>query len=313
MKRWKIAALVCAVVAFASLLLAGCSTQEYKPAPQDQMVPASALGQNGTLRVGVNASHAPLAGRPEGASPTDASSIIGIDVDVARCMADQMGLKVQIVDVGNDPQAALDEGVVDIVLGVDASESDGTYWKSEPYLATAIALFGTEAENSVPTLDSKPKIAAQASSESSWRVTNLFGDSSLVSKDNLPAAFEAMNSGAARYVASDAVVGTYNAKVKKYNEKIVALLEDPNGYCVAVASNNTDMQSAVATVVGRLVSGGIMDVIETQWLGAPLHLDKVTVVKSQYSESTATTTNTANSAASASAASASAESASAEG
>ena len=143
--------------------------------------------------------------------PHPSADIIGIDVDVARYLADQMGLKVEIVDVGNDPAAALDGGKVDVVLGVDASEDDGTYWKSEPYLVTGVALFGTSTESSVPTLDSKPKIAAQASSKSSWRVTNLFGDDSLVAQGDLKSAFDAMNSGSARYVASDAVIGTYVA------------------------------------------------------------------------------------------------------
>lgn len=305
MKHWKIAALICAIVACASLMLAGCSSQEYKPAPKDQTVPASALGSNGTLRVGVDASHPPLAGKPVN-NPN--GEIIGIDVDVAAYLADQMGLKVQIVDVGNDPEAALKEGKVDIVLGVDVSETNGTYWRSEPYLETAIALFGTATETSVPTIDSKPKIAAQASTTSSWRVTNLFGDASLVTQDNLKAAFESMNSGASRYVASDAVVGTYVAQVNGYNDKIVALLEDPTGFCVAVASDNTDLQSAVATAVGKLVNGGVMNIIEQKWLGTTLNLDSMTVVKSQLAD----TSSASGSSASASSASASDESASAE-
>ena len=312
MKRWKVAVVICAIATCASLLLAGCNSQEYKPPAKDQTVPAAALGQNGTLRVGVDASHAPLAGKP---ADNPSADIIGIDVDVARYLADQMGLKVEIIDVGNDPAAALDGGKVDVVLGVDSSEDDGTYWKSEPYLVTGVALFGTSTESSVPTLDSKPKIAAQGSTTSSWRVTNLFGDGSLVTQNNLKAAFEAMNSGAARYVASDAVVGTYVAHVNGYNEKIVALLEDPNGFCAAVASNNTDLQGAVASAINKLTSGGIIDIIESQWLGEPLKLDSITVVKSQAANTTPATTTSSASSASASSASASsayASSASAE-
>lgn len=309
MKRWKVAVVICAIATCASLLLAGCNSQEYKPTPKDQNVPASALGQNGTLRVGVDASHAPLAGKPAD-NPT--ADIIGIDVDVARYMADQMGLKVQVIDVGNDPAAALESGQVDIVLGVDASEDSGTYWKSEPYLETGVALFGTSTETSVPTYDSNPKIAAQGSTTSSWRVTNLFGEAALVSQNNLKAAFEAMSSGAARYVAADAVVGTYVANVNDYNSKIIALLEDPNGYCVAVASNNTDLQGAVASAVNKLTNGGIIDIVESQWLGTPLKLDSLTVVKSQ-AANTWNSSSSSASASSASASSASASSASDEG
>lgn len=235
---------------------------------------AAALGNPGTLRVGVNASSAPLAGQT-----SSSSHIVGIDVDVAAYLADQMGLKVEVVDVGNDPATALSDGKVDVVLGVDASEEGNSYWKSNPYIQTGVALFGTAAESSVPTTDSKPAIAAQASSKSSWRVTNLFGDSSLVVQEDLKAAFDAMEKGTARYVASDAVVGTYVAYSNGYDDKIVALLQDPSGYCAAVASTNTELQGAVAAAVDKLVTGGMMNIIESKWLGKPLNLNDITIVK----------------------------------
>lgn len=235
---------------------------------------AAALGTPGTLRVGVNASSAPLAGQT-----SSSSNIVGIDVDVAAYLADQMGLKVEIIDVGNDPATALSEGKADMVLGVDASEEGSGYWKSNIYIQTGVVLFGTAAETAVPTTDSKPAIAAQASSKSSWRVTNLFGDSSLVVQDDLKAAFDAVEKGTARYVASDAVVGTYVAHSNGYDDKIVALLQDPSGYCAAVASTNTELQGAVATAVDKLVSGGMMNIVESKWLGKSLNLGDTTVVK----------------------------------
>lgn len=275
MKRWKIAALVCAIVACMSLVLTGCQTAEYKPAAKSQTVPASALGQDGTLRVGVNASSAPLAGQT-----SSSSRIVGIDVDVAAYLADQLGVKVEVIDVGNDPEAALSDGKVDIVLGVDASDADvASYWKSNSYIETGVALFGTAAESAVPTTDSAPLIAAQASSKSSWRVTNLYGDASLVVQNDLKSAFDALSKSTARYVAADAVIGTYVSFSNNYGAKIVALLQDPSGYCVAVASNNTDMQTAIAGAVDTLVNGGMMNIIETKWLGTPLHLADLTVVK----------------------------------
>ena len=171
MKRWKIGVLVCAIVACACLVLAGCQPQSYTPQAKEPTVSASALGQPGTLRVGVNSASAPLAGQT-----ASSARIVGIDVDVAAYLADQLGCKVEIVDVGTEPEKALKNKTVDIVLGVDASDTDTNFWKSETYLDTSVALFGTANESAIPTTDSKPKIAAQASSKSSWRVTNLFGE-----------------------------------------------------------------------------------------------------------------------------------------
>lgn len=274
MKRWKIVALTCMVVACLSLALTGCQQQEYTPELKSQTVPDSALGVSGTLRVGVNASSAPLAGQT-----SSSSRIVGIDADVAAYLADELGVKVEVIDVGNDPSTALKEGTVDIVLGVDSSDTEADYWRSPSYIQTGVALFGTTNETAVPTTDSNPKIAAQASSKSSWRVTNLFGDDALVSQTDLKSAFEALATGAARYVAADAVIGTYVSYSNGYSDKIVALLQDPSGYCAAVASANTELQGAISTAVAKLINGGMMSIIENKWLGSTIDLESVTVVK----------------------------------
>lgn len=280
MKRWKVITVTCAIVACLSLLLAGCQQQTYTPSGKDQTVNSSALGKTGTLRVGVNASSAPLAGQT-----SSSSRIVGIDVDVAAYLADELGLEVEVVDVGTDFATALSDGKVDMVLGVDSSDENGDFWRSSVYLETGVALFGSATEDSVPTTDSNPKIAAQASSKSSWRVTNLFGDDALVSQTDLKSAFEALAKGSARYVAADAVIGTYVSYSNGYSDKIVALLQDASGYCAAVAKSNTDLQNAVGPAVNKLVSGGVIDIIEKKWLGSVISLKDVTVVKSASGDS----------------------------
>lgn len=280
MKRWKMGALVCVIVACLSLALVGCQGQGYKPEGKSQTVSSTALSTPGTLRVGVNAASAPLAGQT-----SSSSRIVGIDVDAAAFIADQLGCKVEIVDVGNDPSSALADGRVDIVLGVDASNEDASYWRSSAYLQTGVALFGTSSESAIPTTDSKPKIAAQASSKSSWRVTNLFGDDSLVVQSDLKSAFDSLAKGSVRYVAADAVIGTYVFHTNSYDVKIIALLQDPSGYCVAVSEKNTELQGAVTSAVDKLVKGGVMNIIESKWLGAPVDLGSITVVKAASAES----------------------------
>lgn len=285
MKRLKIAVLACMVVACMGLLLSGCQSQAYTPEPKAQTIANNALGKSGTLRVGVNASSAPLAGQT-----SSSSRIVGIDADVAAYLADDLGVKVEVVDVGNDPATALKEGTVDIVLGVDASDTEAEYWRSASYIQTGVALFGAANESSIPTTDSKPKIAAQASSKSSWRVTNLFGDESLVSQTDLKSAFDALSTGAAKYVAADVVIGTYVSYSNGFSDKIVALLQDPSGYCAAVSASNTELQNAIGAAVTKLNNGGMMGVIEKKWLGSTIDLDKMTVIKAAGSDSAKSST-----------------------
>ena len=242
MKRMK-ALVCCAAAACLAMVLAGCSSQQsYTPPEKSATVSSPTIGKSGTLRVGVNAGSPPLAG-----SPSSSSKIVGIDVDVAAALADQLGLKLEIVDVGTDPEAALKEGKVDVAMGI-GSESDVSFWRSPAYLPKGVALFSTPANATVPTKASSPKIAAQVSSTSSWQVTNEFGQDALVSENDLKSAFAALADGSAQYVAADAVIGMYAAHSGDYDAQIVALMQQPGGYCVGVLEANTELQAAVKAV-----------------------------------------------------------------
>ena len=264
MKRMK-ALVCCAAAACLAMVLAGCSSQQsYTPPEKSATVSSPAIGKSGTLRVGVNAGSPPLAG-----SPSSSSKIVGIDVDVAAALADQLGLKLEIVDVGTDPEAALKEGKVDVAMGI-GSEIEVSFWRSPAYLPKGVALFSTSANATVPTKASSPKIAAQVSSTSSWQVTNEFGQDALVSETDLKSAFAALADGSAQYVAADAVIGMYAAHSGGYDAQIVALMQQPGGYCVGMLEANTELQAAVKYALAALTDGGIVSVIEKKWLGTDI-------------------------------------------
>lgn len=255
----------CAAAACLAMVLAGCSSQQsYTPPEKSATVSSPAIGKSGTLRVGVNAGSPPLAG-----SPSSSSKIVGIDVDVAAALADQLGLKLEIVDVGTDPEAALKEGKVDVAMGI-GSEIEVSFWRSPAYLPKGVALFSTSANATVPTKASSPKIAAQVSSTSSWQVTNEFGQDALVSENDLKSAFAALADGSAQYVAADAVIGMYAAHSGGYDAQIVALMQQPGGYCVGMLEANTELQAAVKYALAALTDGGIVSVIEKKWLGTDI-------------------------------------------
>ena len=264
MKRMK-ALVCCAAAACLAMVPAGCSSQQsYTPPEKSATVSSPAIGKSGTLRVGVNAGSPPLAG-----SPSSSSKIVGIDVDVAAALADQLGLKLEIVDVGTDPEAALKEGKVDVAMGI-GSEIEVSFWRSPAYLPKGVALFSTPANATVPTKASSPKIAAQVSSTSSWQVTNEFGQDALVSENDLKSAFAALADGSAQYVAADAVIGMYAAHSGGYDAQIVALMQQPGGYCVGMLEANTELQAAVKDALAALTDGGIVSVIEKKWLGTDI-------------------------------------------
>lgn len=287
MVRFK--ALVCAAAAAClALALAGCASQQnYTPPEKTPTISTPAIGKEGTLRVGVDASAPPLAGQS-----SSSSKIVGINVDVAAALADQLGLKLEIVDVGADPESALKDDKVDIVMGIEQSDSDVTFWKSSSYLPTAVALFSTPSNTTVPTKASNPEIAAQVSSKSSWQVENEFGDSALVPENDLKSAFADLAAGTVEYVAADAVNGWYAAKANDVDVTIVALMQQLNGYCVGVTDSNAELKQAVSDALASLENGGIVDIIEAKWLGEALDLSSLPLTEGAKAAKSGTTTKT---------------------
>ena len=62
-----------------------------------------------------------------------------VAADAAAAIADELGLKLEVVDVGSDPEGALSSKRADIVLGIDSSTTDSSYWRSSAYLQSGVA------------------------------------------------------------------------------------------------------------------------------------------------------------------------------
>ncbi|MBR2789544.1 MAG: transporter substrate-binding domain-containing protein, partial [Eggerthellaceae bacterium] len=259
-------ACVVAALACGALLLTGCIAQEtYTPKQKDPAVGADALQEEGVLKVGVDTSpgKAPLAG-------LSGTRVVGLDVDLAVWLADEMGLKLQIVDVAEDPVGALESGQVDILLGLSSDDKSASVWKSDAYLTTGTALFSTDPNAEVPADDSEPSISAEAAKASAWLVANEFGAGSLVSAIDMGEVFEMLRDGDVQFAAADALIGAYAAFTVHCDAYPVALMQKTSDYCVGVLADNTALQQAVSTAMSKLANNGILTkIVETKWLGKP--------------------------------------------
>lgn len=268
--RLKALVATCVATVAAAAALTGCSSSEpYTPPETTPAVSSPAIIEDGVLHVGVNASAAPLAGK------NSSGDLVGFDVDLAAALADALGLKVEVTDVGANGASALSQGNVDIVLGVEQDSSSASVWESDSYLQTGIALFAA-ANAQVPTKESAPKIAVQTSSTSSWLAENEFGAEALVRVNGLADAFKALG-GQAQYAAADAVRGTYVLSDDSLgvDASIIALMQQPSGYCVALLDSNSQLKQAVADALSSITDGGLMTVLEKKWLGVEWDLSDV--------------------------------------
>lgn len=260
---------LCVVAALSMVLaLAGCSAPAYTPPTKTAVVDTPTIGMTKMLRVGVNTSSTPFAYQVSG-------RIVGLDVDLSAALADEMGLDLQIIDVGSDPEGAMKSGEVDIVMGLDSSDSGLSCWLSDPYVQTSVALFAQSSNSKVPTSSSSPTIAAQSSSMSAWEVSNQFGDSAVASAASLDAAFASLAEGKADYVAADAVIGSYVAATSSLDVHMVALMKPISGYCIGVSQTNAALQDAIADALDAISGNGMLRVVERKWLGETLDLSSL--------------------------------------
>ncbi len=277
-----------ACVVCLALALVGCSqTTAYTPETLEPTVSSPTIGKDGTLRVGIGG------GAPFMVSASDGSAS-GLDVDMAAAIADQLGLKLEVVTLGSagsevDVDSALRKGDVDIVMGATSSDESGNVWVSKPYTQTGVALFAAPGSK-VPSRDASPKIAAQSSSTSAWAVTNAFGDDALVAKADLLSALSSIETGDSKYVAADAVIGTYAALGQNVDVEPVCVLGSIGGYGVAANADNADLQEAVSGALEALTNNGIAGVVCSKWLGSALDLSALPLVEVSSSAAAATKT-----------------------
>ena len=288
MKRASVLVATLVVALSMAVALVGCSSGTYTPQTKDQAVSNSALKSSGTLRVGVNASNAPYAAESSG-------SIVGIDVDIAAAIADEMGLKLELVDVGSSVDSAFTKDNVDIVMGV--SKSSSAYWTSDSYMSSAVALFSLTQNATAPTSSGAFSVAAQSSSMSAWEVSDHYGESCLRNTTDLQSAFESLRTGSVNYVAADSTIGEYVVHSSTVQAYPVALLQDPSSYSVAATTTNTALQQAVSEALSSLKSGGIINVIQKKWLGDQADISSLKVIKSTKNDSSSsgTTSSTTSS------------------
>lgn len=219
---------------------------------------------DGYLTVGVNSSNAPFAGNYKG-------EMIGVDVDTAAALADQLGLKLKLVDINSqDAASLLTDGTVDCVMSWnDTSTTISAVSAVGPYLTNGTALFGISLSGSL-SVDTGSlqgvKIGAQAGSVSVTTAGTYCGYDNVVTYNTLSEAFDALENGTVAYVACDAVPGAYLAT--SYSDIVYGtMIDSPTNVTIGVSSSKTDLKQALENALSTIRKNGVLDVTASKWIG----------------------------------------------
>ena len=214
--------------------------------------------------MGVNASNSPYAG------VNSNNETVGFDVDVAAAIADELGMKLQIVDVSSNGRSALTNGQVDVSMGMTKSGNADTVTYTPAYINDGASLFCLESNRpaSVSDLDAGSKILVQGETTAAYTVQAALGADAVQATSTMQEAFDALESGQQKYLVADAVIGSYFARNYSDVVRVDFLSADSVTPMYAVTlTANSEVSAAVSNALNTIMQNGVLRVIEAKWLG----------------------------------------------
>lgn len=260
-----------AVAALAAFAFTACNIQT-KTEVDTALTPKvsnDATIHSGILTVGINASNSPYGGT------NSSKQTVGLDVDVAAAIAEELGLKLQIVDVGSSGRNALINNQIDVALGLSKSGTSEKVSYTDSYISDGPSLFclSSNKPESIEAVASQlasgeAKVLVQADTASAMKVQETVGIDKVIAMPTIQDAFNALESGQQKYLVADAVIGDYFAR----NYSDVIRYGFLGADCVTpiyavTLSEKAELTPRVNDAVRTITKNGVLRVITAKWLG----------------------------------------------
>ena len=251
----KILFLVMAVLAAASMMMAGCGGGDKKADSQK------------VLRVGTEPTFAPFEFQKEGSKSYD-----GFDMDLARAIGKQLGYKVEIVSMGFDALIpALNSGNIDMVaagMSINDERKQAVTF-SDSYYTSGLTILvnkdNTEIK-SIKDLEGK-RIACQIGTTGEKTARSVAGAKVTAFNTNDEAVMELKNKGVDAVINDGPVVGYYLAQGGNKTMMTVGDVMDAEEYGLAVKKGNDQLAKDVNKALAELKKNGEYDKLYKTWFG----------------------------------------------
>lgn len=247
------------------------STGSAAPAPTTSAATSEAgadegykLVKEGTLTMATNAQFPPY-------EYYDGQDVIGIDADIAKAIADKMGLELKIEDMEFDSIiTAVSTGKADLGLAgmtVDPDRQKNVDF-SDPY-ATGVQVIIVKEDSTIAKPDDLKgkKIGVQLSTTGDIYATDDFGKDSVVQYNKGSDAVMALTQGQIDAVIID------NEPAKSFVEankglKILDTKYATENYAACIAKDNTGLTKAVNKALAELKADGTLQKIVDKYIKA---------------------------------------------
>lgn len=256
----------CALLLVATLGGCALTTPSRSEVQQERVEPAvsdSSLLTAGTLTVALNTADAPQA-----MSSTD-GTLTGYYVDVARALAQRMGLKVAFVSSGS-PSKALGDKKADIFMGGTTRDADADIAITGSLAEDASALFTRVDDGQKPTVSidqlNGSTVAVQDSSASQDALNRAGITAAQKTYANVNECFDALASGEVQYVACDAAAGAYLARAYA-GATFVGVISSVSEAGIAGPASG-ELADAIQATYDSMSQDGTLEALHTAWYGS---------------------------------------------
>jgi polar amino acid transport system substrate-binding protein len=221
------------------------------------------IEKTGKLVVGTSADYAPY----EYHTIVDGKdTIIGIDISIIQEIAKDLGVQLEIVDMGFEGLlAALNTDKVDIVIAgmnPDEKRKKSVDFSKIYYEAKQGVLVRAEDKDKIKSIDDLKgkKVGAQLGTTQEDIAKEQMKDSTLVSLGKIPDLVMELKNKKVDAVVVELPVA--NGYIKNNNDLVlsdISVKEDSGGSAIAVKKNNSDLVDAINKSLDRLMSDGSID------------------------------------------------------
>ena len=271
-KRWLA---VLAALALTAGLMAGCGSNGANTDGGNDEAEGSNPGETdlldkiqeaGVIVVGTEGTYSPNSYHDEN------GDLVGFDVDVARGVADHLGVDIQFVEAEWDSLfASMDSGRVDIVVN-EAEYSDERAVKydfSEPYTYVHGALLVAEDNTDITGFDTLEGKRAAQNLTSSWGQEAEGCGAELVSVDSVAEGIELILSGRADCMLNaETAFYDYMNKHPDAPVKIVAATDTTTSSQIPVPKGNERLVEAINEALDDMRASGQLAQLSEQYFGA---------------------------------------------
>lgn len=202
---------------------------------------------------------------------------VGLDIDIAQAIADELGLKLEVKNLQFDTILAgiaaggqADMGISGFTVDPERAKTvdfSDTYYTDD--LAVAAMKGGSvNKDNASEELNKQGVvIAVQSGTSGEDYCLENFPNATIQPYGNSTDAFAAMQAGQANYVCTNYAVVKRMLSDAYTDAEVVLPVATGEEYAIAVSKDNPELLSAINKAVQKLQSNGTIEDLTNKWLG----------------------------------------------